>query len=307
MLSLDKLEHFRVLARAGSYARAASELPLSQPALSRSIASLEAECGTRLVDRERGRAGVTLTPAGVALLDEADQLLRHARRVEMSMTGNALVESVQVRFGIGPLLASLLLSGSLARVMEQHPRASFSAVSEPPRVMRHKLLRGELDFFVAPVQVQPPDARIRTKTLGGQAQVFHVRPGHPLLTAPSVSADMMALYPLISGTVWNEVLVTLDRRLAQLLRPRVEIDNSEVLVDLATTSDAVLLFSAPVPGWGLEALKVDFRAELENVGTRTLDVHWRSGLELSDPAKALIDAMRSEFDSVFATAERGGI
>jgi DNA-binding transcriptional LysR family regulator/predicted ATPase len=76
-----RLRAFAAVARTGSFSRAAEELYVSQPAVSKHVASLEAELGTRLFDRSR--AGVTLTPAGASLADyvlRAEALLANARR-----------------------------------------------------------------------------------------------------------------------------------------------------------------------------------------------------------------------------------
>jgi DNA-binding transcriptional LysR family regulator len=298
-LSLTKLEHFRVLARTNSFARAAIDLGISQPALSRSIASLETDCGANLLHRGRGRPTVVLTDIGAELLVEADKLLRHAQRVTETVTGTSKEAHAHVRLGIGPLLMRLILPGAMVRVLQEHPGASFETVSEQPMLMRQRLVRGDLDLVVAPFQVQPPDARIKTVRLGGQTPTFQVRHGHPLLGHDLVTADMMAEYPLVSGTIWNEMLPMLGPRLARQLRARVEIDNIDVLASIVRESNAILLFSVPEAGWGLEALNFDLPPEVKVWGTRSVDVLTRTGIELLKPAEALVRAMRAEFVRVF--------
>jgi predicted ATPase/DNA-binding transcriptional LysR family regulator len=76
-----RLRAFAAVARTGSFSRAAEELYVSQPAVSKHVASLEAELGLQLV--ERRRSGATLTPAGESLADyvlRAEALLANARR-----------------------------------------------------------------------------------------------------------------------------------------------------------------------------------------------------------------------------------
>src|SRR5881296_95279 len=76
-----RLRAFAAVARSGSFSRAAEELYVSQPAISKHVATLETELGRRLFDRER--KGVTLTPAGEVLADyvlRAEALLANARR-----------------------------------------------------------------------------------------------------------------------------------------------------------------------------------------------------------------------------------
>jgi DNA-binding transcriptional LysR family regulator len=91
-----RLRAFAAVARAGSFSRAAEALYVSQPAISKHVASLEREVGRPLLVRDR--KGVTLTPAGQVLADytlRAEALLANARRAlasgEDAQTGSVTV------------------------------------------------------------------------------------------------------------------------------------------------------------------------------------------------------------------------
>lgn len=87
------LQGFAAAARLGSMSRAASEVGLTQGAVSRQIASLEAWVGVPLFDRV-GR-NVALNPAGRAYLAEIDPALRRIARATarlMSVPGGRMVE-----------------------------------------------------------------------------------------------------------------------------------------------------------------------------------------------------------------------
>ena len=76
-----RLRAFSAVARHGSFSRAAEELYVSQPAVSKHVAALERELGVRLL--ERGRGGAALTDAGRRLVDyvvRAEALLASGRR-----------------------------------------------------------------------------------------------------------------------------------------------------------------------------------------------------------------------------------
>ena len=114
-----RLRAFAAVAREGSFSQAAATLFVSQPAVSKHIASLEEELGTRLV--VRSRRGASLTPAGEALADyvlRAEALLANARR--------ALAAGGDPQIGVLALAASgipgtYLLHGPLSRFHDQHP------------------------------------------------------------------------------------------------------------------------------------------------------------------------------------------
>ncbi|MCR8908560.1 LysR family transcriptional regulator [Thermophilibacter sp. ET337] len=78
-MTIEQLEHIACVARTGSISRAAAELHMSQPALSRSIRRLEDELGCGLLRRTANRSA--LTEAGRIAADYADDLLRTYRRM----------------------------------------------------------------------------------------------------------------------------------------------------------------------------------------------------------------------------------
>lgn len=74
MLNLYKLEIFATVVQTGSFSAAAERLLMTQPAVSQHIQDLEASLGARLF--QRGRRGVTLTPAGETLHSYTQEILR---------------------------------------------------------------------------------------------------------------------------------------------------------------------------------------------------------------------------------------
>jgi DNA-binding transcriptional LysR family regulator len=99
-MDLRSLRYFVAVAEERHFGRAAARLHMTQPPLSRAIKQLESDVGAVLV--HRSPTGVTLTPAGIALYDEARTLLEHAEHARARVTAAAGT----VTFTIGTLADS---------------------------------------------------------------------------------------------------------------------------------------------------------------------------------------------------------
>lgn len=119
-LELDaRLRAFAAVARHGSISRAAEELLLSQPAVSRHVASLERELGVPLLDR--GWRGVTMTEAGRVLAEHvlrAEALLSQGARQVAALAGG-LSGSLSLAASGTP--AGYVLPPLIAAFQERHP------------------------------------------------------------------------------------------------------------------------------------------------------------------------------------------
>ncbi|MET8629514.1 LysR substrate-binding domain-containing protein [Kitasatospora sp. NPDC004669] len=93
-MELRTLRYFVAVAEELHFGRAATRLHMSQPPLSRAIKQLEADVGALLF--ARSPTGVTLTPVGAVLLDEARALLDHADRVRARVSAAAGAATITV-------------------------------------------------------------------------------------------------------------------------------------------------------------------------------------------------------------------
>lgn len=147
-LKLRDLHIFMVVATAGTMGRAAAELAVSQPVISKAIADLEYALGVRLFDRSR--RGVELTDYGRSLRDSSitvfDDLRQGVKRLEAIADPN----SGEVRLGTTEPLATGFVSAALKKMVARYPRMNFHLVQGDLATLRTRDLRTRnIEFAVA--------------------------------------------------------------------------------------------------------------------------------------------------------------
>ena len=143
MLDPLSLAYFSAVARDSSVNRAARMLRASQPAVSRRIQQLEHEVGAKLF--VRSSTGVSLTPAGEALLRYSEELRRltdEARTVIKQFSG---ARKNEVRIGFYQPAATIL-APILHRLRSQHPEISVVPSELVPAALIDALRENEIDL-----------------------------------------------------------------------------------------------------------------------------------------------------------------
>jgi DNA-binding transcriptional LysR family regulator len=141
-----RLQVLRAIAEHRSFRRAAEALTLTQPAVSRQLATLEAEVGVRLV--ERGPRHVSLTPAGAALVEEAGTILPAIEAAARRMTGFAAPDGGAVRIGAVPSALATFVPAALTALRERRPRVDIEVEEGWSTDLVRLTASGDLDLAV---------------------------------------------------------------------------------------------------------------------------------------------------------------
>jgi DNA-binding transcriptional LysR family regulator len=135
-LKLRDLRLLDAVVRSKSIAKAAVQLNLTQPAVSKALSELEHMLGVRLVDR--GRQGAEPTPYGRALLKCGvtifDDLRQGVREIEFLSDPAA----GDVRIAVTEPIAAGVLPIIVARIARQYPRISIYVAQSPVAVLEHR-------------------------------------------------------------------------------------------------------------------------------------------------------------------------
>lgn len=175
-IDLRLLTYFLATAEAGGISRAAAELNLAQPTLSKAIRLLEHQLGVTLF--ERLPHGVVPTPVGRRLLAHArivtTQVRDAAQEVEALRTGRV----GRVRIGAGPSWLRRVLPEAVARALAERPGLTVELRGGFDERLLHDLAVGELDMVVAESPQGHDDVDVEPLTRDRLA-VF-ARADHPL-------------------------------------------------------------------------------------------------------------------------------
>ncbi|WP_273687737.1 LysR family transcriptional regulator [Ketogulonicigenium vulgare] len=223
MLDIRRLRYFKVIAECGSMAAAARQLNIAQPALSGHIAQIEEHYALQLFQRHA--RGVTLTPAGEALLRHARRILENLSEAEAELRHLSPVTTrAPVRLGLLPSWGA-----SLAPAIIQATQLALPDIALRIVEMRHDesldaIRQQNIDLAV----VLEDTAPAQTQLLGSEALLYvsHVA------VADRMSFRDVAALPLILPSAANLLRHQLDKAAKAahvVLGPVMEIDGQDTI------------------------------------------------------------------------------
>jgi len=143
------LEVFREVARRGSLTAAAAALGYTQSAVSRQIAALERDTGTRLLDRLA--RGVRLTDDGRCLLGHAEAVLDRLETARGDLAALRTLDAGRLRVGAFDTAEAALLPRALAAFRAEYPRVALSLTEANTPDLLAALSAGEIDLAIVSV------------------------------------------------------------------------------------------------------------------------------------------------------------
>ncbi len=190
-MKLEQLQHMVAIVEQGSLRAAARRLVTPQPALTRSVRTLEKELGVALFTRQT--SGMTLTPAGTRFHTRACTIVNEARRAvdDLSQDGGQDEGVVAIALSIMPLVG--MLGAALPVFRRRYPKVRLHLTERLFPDVEGALRKGEIDFYLGAAPRQGPAPGLEVTTLFENTRAVVCRKGHPLAGSRSlktlVSAD----------------------------------------------------------------------------------------------------------------------
>lgn len=196
-IDLRKLKQLVTAARLGSLSRAAEELHLSQPAISRNIGIVEEEMGVRIFNRTP--QGVQLSEAGKVAIHEAEKLLEQAKIFDHNWDLYRKGESGSLRFGVWSLVGSVILPDLLTHMATERPKLKLWASVNDHQPLLTYLYNREIEFLVCRGDQVVSAPQLLSEHIGDLHFSVFVRSGHPLAECKTVTHEDMSHYTILSG------------------------------------------------------------------------------------------------------------
>lgn len=193
-MELRVLQYFLVTAREENITRAATQLHITQPTLSRQLMQLEEELGVKLF--HRGRHNILLTEDGMLLRRRAQEIVDLTKKTEHELRHEEEKVSGEISIGCGEAQNMKVLCEMMASFRQKYPDVSFEIYTAIADDVKERLENGILDMglLLEPVEISryqyvrmPIEERWRVL----------MRRDSPLAEKEKITPDDLADVPLI--------------------------------------------------------------------------------------------------------------
>jgi len=286
-MDISALQVFLAVAEAGSFTRAAERIYLTQPAISKRIAALESEIGTRLFDRI-GR-GIHLTPAGEALLIRARHVLLELEDVKRGITNLSGSIAGELQVATSHHIGLHRLPGPLKQFHDSYKQVRLNLQFMDSEKACQAVAKGDLELAIVTL---PPNTSVPLKTekIWDDPLDIVVSPGHPLAREKRIKLEKLLDYPAIlpgPGTYTREIILNAFGSLRDRIQIGMATNYLEVLKMLAAIGLGWSALPRTMIDEGLKVVQIE-----KGVIRRELGIVTHEKRTLSNAGVALIRIIR---------------
>ena len=280
------LEAFLAIAERGSFQRAASQLNLSQTALSHRMRKLEDDLGVKLLTRTTRQ--VALTPAGQELLPKAKRMIEDIAVSYEQLRRQGRERQERLAIGCLPTIATYYLPRILKALSAKFPDVTVRVYDNSASEIAELVQSRDAEFGITVISANRWD--LEFKPLLKEPYVLLCPADHPLAGRASVNWSEFEGLPLVRISPQTANRAIIDEALGsrrEFMQWRFEVQHVATAVSLVvervalTVVPRLAIDAAGHPG--LKALPI------RNPGvTRTVGVVTKRGLPLSQAGEALL-------------------
>jgi DNA-binding transcriptional LysR family regulator len=313
VIDLRHLRHALALAEHRHYVRAADACHITQPALTRSIQSLETSLGVTLFDR--GRGGVEPTALGRLLLQHAVGLETASRELEREVQLARGLEVGELVVGVGPYGGAALVGPVLARLNQRHPKLRIRVLVAPWTELPARARSREVDVVVAELSEIAEQDDFESRPLSVHRLFVVCRAGHPLATSPARTVQDVFRFPLagpqLPAAAYERLCTLAPPPIRAAMRRQgalaIQCDSSAVLKAVVMGSDAVSMMSGFMLDVEWAGGQLVILPDLD-LGLRArFGAAWMAGRTVSGATSRFIELLQVHDQAMQALAESQGL
>lgn len=222
---------FYVVANCGNITKAANELMISQPAVTKQIKTLESQLGGELFIRTK--RGVILTDSGKEIYNYIKQGMNYFEAAELKFNNLKEVTTGVLRIGCSTTLCRIFLLKYLEKFHKEYPNVAIQLFTDPSRIMRKMLKDGSLDILIAKEDIIE-DSDLDVFRLGKLHQCFIASDKYKKLKGKVINLKELDKYPLLFQKYPSTSRQAFDKLCKDLnieMSTKLEIASSTLLED----------------------------------------------------------------------------
>ncbi|WCK56533.1 LysR family transcriptional regulator [Aneurinibacillus sp. Ricciae_BoGa-3] len=278
-MELLQLQYFRTVARLEHISKAAQELNIAQPSLSKTISRLEEDVGVPLFDRI-GRQ-IQLNQYGRAFLRRVERIFTELEEGKRELADLSGFSKASISLAVtSPRVLPGLLGGFLA----SYPNTKFRQVISSTADMKRMLENSEVDFCISSPPIEGDG--IESRHLLTEEVYLTVPPGHPLSARGSIDLREAAGEPFINMKVGYGFRDITDEFCRQAgFTPSFAFEGDEPAVIRSLVKAGLGVAFLPALSWMVAPEPAPERLHITNpVCQRTIGLAWLRGRYLSEAA-----------------------
>lgn len=265
-MDLRQLRYFKAIADAKSFVRGAHQLCVAQPALSRSMASLECEIGLQVFFRHSN--GVALTDAGERLYAHAVDILGRMKLLTDEMSVNLGKPHGAVALGVPQSMQSIITAPVVAAFYQEFPDVTLNVIENSSANLRDAVINGQIDLAI--ISTLTPSSGLNYKPLFADIMCLVERADVPDQFGPAIEVEDLAGQSLILSGRPNTARPYFEERFNSMATPptfRCEVTTASLVIDLVRAGAGPGI----VPG-GAVVLLAD--SDIRATPIKGLEVSW---------------------------------
>ena len=245
MVTVKQLRHLTAIAEQANLHKAAEVLHITQPALTRSLNTLEGLLNVRLFDRHSG--GMRATPFCMEILEQCQRVLFDVEEIQRAARLFQNIEEGELNIGVGRGVRELVLRRTIPEFVSRYPKIQITVSEGTHEELAYNLKNRNVDFLAIGLSSFQNSSGLQKELITNVPLSVIARKGHPLQSQKKLRLSQLAPYSLMAPTSVGQthpLSTALTDAGPGLLKPNIICGDFPTLIGTLMCSDSLLISAA---------------------------------------------------------------